>query len=73
LQIEGKKTAWFEVKVGGVHHITVHHCPLLFATVMDALTNHLNKDMREFLYADDLAIVGNSWEEVKNMPDGQEL
>jgi len=34
--------------------------PLVFAIVMDALTGHLNKDMREFLYADDLAILGNS-------------
>jgi len=31
---------------------------------MNALTDHLNKDMREFLYADDLAILGNSWEDV---------
>jgi len=38
--------------------------PLLFAIVMDALTDHPNKDMREFLYADDLAILGNSWEDV---------
>jgi len=38
--------------------------PLLFAIVMDALTEHLNKDMREFLYADDLTILGNSWEDI---------
>jgi len=38
--------------------------PLLFAIVMDALTDHLNKDIREFLYADDLAILGNSWKDV---------
>lgn len=53
-------TAWFEVKVG-VHQGSVLS-PLLFAIVMDALTDHLNKDKREFLYADDLAIIGNSWE-----------
>jgi len=28
------------------------------------LTDHLNKDLREFLYADDLAILGNSWEDI---------
>jgi len=31
---------------------------------VDALTDHLNKDMRKFLYADDLAILGNNWEDV---------
>jgi len=37
---------------------------LLFAIVIDALTDHLTKDMREFLYADDVAILGNSWKDV---------
>jgi len=60
VQIQGKKTAWFEVKVG-VHHGSALS-PLLFAIVMDALTDHLNKDMGEFLFADDLAILGSSWE-----------
>jgi len=31
---------------------------------MGAVTDHINKDMREFLYADGLAILGNSWEDV---------
>jgi len=61
-QIEGKKTAWLEVKVG-VYQGSVLS-PLLFAIVMHSLTDHLNKDMREFLYADDLAILGNGWEDV---------
>jgi len=46
---------------------------LLFAIVMDALTAHLTKDMREFLYADDLAILGNCWEDVISMLDGKKL
>jgi len=57
VQIEGKKTAWFAVKVS-FHQGSVLSL-LLFAIIMDALTNHLNKDVREFLYADDLAILGN--------------
>jgi len=61
VQIEGKKTAWFEVKVG-VHQGSVLS-PLLFAIVIDALTDHLNND-REFLYADDLAVLENSWEDI---------
>jgi len=36
----------------------------VFASVMDSLTDHLNNDIREFLYVDDLAILGNSWENV---------
>jgi len=47
VQIEGKKTTWFEVKFG-VHQGSVLS-PLLFAIVMDTLTDHLYKDMREFL------------------------
>jgi len=38
--------------------------PLLFAIVMFALTDYLNNDTREFLYADNLAILGNSWGDV---------
>ena len=34
---------------------------LLFTIVKDSLTYHLSKDMQEFFYADDLAIVRNSW------------
>jgi len=41
VQIEGKKTAWFEVKLG-VHQGIVLS-PLLFEIVMEALTDHLNK------------------------------
>jgi len=41
VQIEGKKTTWFEVKVG-VHQGSVLS-PLLFAIVMDSLTDHLIK------------------------------
>jgi len=51
VQIEDKKTAWFEVRVG-VHQGSVLS-PLLFAIVMDAPTDQLNKDTREFLCADD--------------------
>jgi len=62
VQIEGKKTAWFEVKVGA-HQVSVLS-PLVFAIIMDALTDYLNKNMKSFFYADDSAILGNSWEDV---------
>jgi len=45
-QIEDIKTAWFEVKVG-VHQGSVLS-QLQFAIVVDALTDHQNKDMRVF-------------------------
>jgi len=46
----------------------------LFAIVMDALADNLNKVLREVLYADDFAILGNSWQDVsQNMPDGKKL
>jgi len=57
----------------------VHQCsvlsPLLFANVMDDLTDRLTKDMREFLYADDLAVLETSLEDVsqKYMPDRKRL
>ena len=54
---------WFEVKVG-VHQGSVLS-PLLFAIVMDAVTENVEKGMKEFLYADDLVIMGDSWEEVE--------
>jgi len=62
VQIKGKKTAWFEVKVC-IHQGFVLNS-LLFAIVMNVLTDHLNKEMREFSYSDDLVILGNSWEDV---------
>ena len=62
VQVEGQLSEWFGVKVG-VHQGSVLS-PLLFAIVMDALTEDLGKNMREFLYADDVVILGDSWEDV---------
>ena len=39
--------------------------PLLFAIVMDAVTENVGKRMKEFLYADDLVRMGDSWKEVE--------
>jgi len=58
VQIEDTNTAWFEITVG-VHQGS-ELSPPQFAIVMHAL----NKDMRELLYAVDLAILGNSWEDI---------
>ena len=38
--------------------------PLLFVIAVDEKTKHLKTDLREFLYADDLVLLGESWEEV---------
>ena len=62
VQVEGERSDWFKIGVG-VHQGSVLS-PLLFAIVMDALTDELDKNMREFLYADDAVIVGDSWEDV---------
>ena len=48
----------------GVHQGSVLS-PLLFAIVIDAIPENVEKGMKEFLYADDLVIMGDSWEEVE--------
>ena len=63
VKLEGEMLEWFKIKVG-VHQGSVLS-PLLFAIVMDAITENVEKGMKEFLYADDLVIMGDSWEEVE--------
>jgi hypothetical protein len=62
VKMEGARSDWFQVKVG-VHQGSVLS-PLLFVVVMDEVTKELRTDMREFLYADDVVILGDSWKEV---------
>lgn len=63
VRLEDELSNWFGVNVG-VHQGSVLS-PLLFAIVLDALTEDLEKNMREVLYADDLVIIGDDWEDVK--------
>ena len=56
VKLEGEMSEWFEIKVR-VHQGSVLS-PLLFAIVMDAVTENVGKGTKEFLYADDLVILG---------------
>ena len=63
------KQSFIEVKVG-VHQGSVLS-PLLFAVVMDVFTKDVReKGVKELLYADDLGLLGDSWE-VENKQDGK--
>ena len=53
---------YFPVNVGV--HQSLMLSPLLFVIVVDEKTKHLKTDLREFLYTDDLVLLGESWEEV---------
>ena len=58
----------FEVKIG-VHQGSILS-PLLFAIVMDEVTRDIREGVvKELLYADDLILLGNSWEEVESRYD----
>ena len=64
------KKALFKVKVG-VYQGSVL-CLLLSAIFMDAYTNHLNKEIKEFVYAVDLQFCEKAQKmSAKNMPDGK--
>jgi hypothetical protein len=64
VRVENERSDWFEVKVG-VHQGSVLS-PLLFAVVMDEVTKDVREGVvKEFLYADDLVLLGDSWQEVE--------
>ena len=62
VRLDGEFSNYFTVNVG-VHQGSILS-PLLFIIVVDEITKHLKTDLREFLYADDLVLIGDSWEEV---------
>ena len=49
----------------GVHQGSVLS-PLLFAAIVGEATRDLEKGSKSFLYADDIMLLGESWEEVGN-------
>lgn len=64
VKLEDDRSDWFEVKVG-VHQGSVLS-PLLFAVVLDEITKDVREGIpKEFLYADDLVLIGESWTEVE--------
>ena len=63
LKAESMSSKSFDVKVG-VHQRSVLS-PLLFAVVMDEMTKDIREGVvEELLYAHNLMVVGESWEEV---------
>jgi len=64
VRVENERSEWFEVKVG-VHQGSVLS-PLLFAVVMDVISSEVREGgVKELLYADDLVLLGDSWQEVR--------
>ena len=64
VRLDGQHSEYFPVEVG-VHQGSVLS-PLLFAAIMDEATRDLEKGTKGFLYADDIVLLGKSWEEVGN-------
>ena len=64
VRLDGQHSEYFPVEVG-VHQGSVLS-PLLFAAIMDEATRDLEKGSKSFLYADDIVLLGESWEEVGN-------
>ena len=63
VKLVGEMSELFKVEVG-VYQDSVLS-PLLFVILMDALTHDLETTMEEFLYAEDLVLLGDSWKEVE--------
>ena len=63
-KVEYTRSESFDVKVG-VHQGSILS-PLLFALVMDEETKDFRKGVvKEMLYADDIVLIGDNWEEVE--------
>ena len=65
VKVEYTRSESLYVKVG-VHQGSIPS-PLLFALVMDEVTNDIREGVvKEMLYADDIVLVGDNWEEVES-------
>ena len=63
VKIDGEQSKKFKMRVG-IHQSLVFN-PLLCAVVMDEVTKDINvSGVKELLYADDLVLLGDSWQEV---------
>ena len=65
VKVEYTRSESFDVKVG-VHQGSILS-PLLFALVMDEVSKAIRKGVvKEMLYADDIVLVGDNWEEIES-------
>ena len=65
VKVEYTRSESFDVQVG-VHQGSILS-PLLFALVMDEVTKDIREGVvKEMLYADDIVLVGDNWEEVES-------
>ena len=65
VKVEYTRSESFDVKVG-VHQGSILS-PLLFPLVMDEVTKDIREGVvKEMLYADDIVLVGDNWEEVES-------
>ena len=65
VKVEYTRSELFDVKVR-VHQGSILS-PLLFALVMDEVTKNIREEVvKEMLYADDIVLVSDNWEEVES-------
>ena len=65
VKVEYTRLESFDIKVG-VHQGSILS-PLLFALVMDEVTKDIREGVvKEMLYADDIVLVDDNWEEVES-------
>ena len=64
VRMKDRRSEWFEVKIG-VYQGSVSS-PLLFAMALDEITKDIREEIpKEYLYADDLVLLGDCWSEVE--------
>ena len=59
VKLEGEMSEWFQVEIGLRQGLVFR--PLLFAIVMNALTDDEVKPIKEYLCANDLVLAGENW------------
>ena len=64
MKVEGGRSKWFDVNVGVYQDLILSL--FLFAIVLNEITkNVISGLLKNIFYADNLVLVGDSWEEVR--------
>ena len=64
MKVEGVRSKWFDVNVGVYQDLILSL--FLFAIVLNEITKNVISGLqKKIFYADNLVLVGDSWEEVR--------